>query len=114
MQTNTLQGQCHRSKSLSGSFVQRLAFGKNGGRLRATLAVAPSLGRLSFTWAVRYINSLADPMAWFIERLLNTEVGRIGYVAATRARNLLWVAVPTNALKELRPVLQAKGFQEIV
>jgi ATP-dependent exoDNAse (exonuclease V) beta subunit len=44
---------------------------------------------------------------------VSTEVGRIGYVAATRARDILWVAVPANALKELRPVLEAKGFQEV-
>jgi hypothetical protein len=44
---------------------------------------------------------------------VGTEVGRVGYVAATRARDLLWVAVPLNALKDLRPALKAKGFQEI-
>ncbi|MBL8279151.1 MAG: UvrD-helicase domain-containing protein [Pelomonas sp.] len=44
---------------------------------------------------------------------VGTEVGRIGYVAATRARDLLWVAVPKTALKELRPLLQAKGFEEV-
>lgn len=44
---------------------------------------------------------------------VSSEVGRIGYVAATRARDLLWVAVPANALKELRPILVAKGFQEV-
>lgn len=43
---------------------------------------------------------------------VDSEVGRIGYVAVTRARNLLWLAVPTNALKELRPALLASGFQE--
>ncbi|MBR8165588.1 ATP-dependent helicase [Burkholderia vietnamiensis] len=42
-----------------------------------------------------------------------TEVGRIGYVAATRARDLLWVAVPDSALKELRPTLLARGFKEV-
>jgi superfamily I DNA/RNA helicase len=42
----------------------------------------------------------------------DTEVGRIGYVAATRARNLLWLGVPANALAELRPALLARGFQE--
>lgn len=42
-----------------------------------------------------------------------TEVGRIGYVAATRARDLLWVAVPHNSLKELRPQLVASGFKEV-
>jgi superfamily I DNA/RNA helicase len=44
---------------------------------------------------------------------VSTEVGRIGYVASTRARDLLWVAVPNTALKQLRPLLQAKGFQEV-
>lgn len=44
---------------------------------------------------------------------VETEVGRIGYVAATRARDLLWVAVPHNSLKELRPALLARGFKEV-
>lgn len=44
---------------------------------------------------------------------IDTEVGRIGYVAATRARDLLWVAVPQSSLKELRPALLARGFKEI-
>lgn len=44
---------------------------------------------------------------------VDTELGRIGYVAATRARDLLWVAVPDSALKELRPRLLAKGFTEV-
>ncbi|ANH75953.1 uvrD/REP helicase N-terminal domain protein [Ralstonia insidiosa] len=44
---------------------------------------------------------------------VSTEVGRIGYVAATRARDLLWVAVPDSALKELRPTLLARGFKEV-
>lgn len=43
---------------------------------------------------------------------VDTEVGRIGYVAVTRARNLLWLGVPANALAELRPILLAQGFQE--
>lgn len=44
---------------------------------------------------------------------VGTEVGRIGYVASTRARDLLWVAVPNNSLKDLRPLFEAKGFQEV-
>lgn len=44
---------------------------------------------------------------------VSTEVGRIGYVAATRARNLLWVAVPHNSLKDLRPQFLARGFKEV-
>lgn len=44
---------------------------------------------------------------------VGTELGRIGYVATTRARNLLWVAIPDSALKELRPRLLAKGFIEV-
>jgi hypothetical protein len=43
---------------------------------------------------------------------VDTEVGRIGYVAVTRARNLLWLGVPANALDDLRPALFARGFQE--
>ncbi|MGA0571207.1 UvrD-helicase domain-containing protein [Variovorax sp. VNK109] len=44
---------------------------------------------------------------------VSTEVGRIGYVAATRARDLLWVAVPHNSLKDLRPQFLARGFKEV-
>lgn len=44
---------------------------------------------------------------------VTSELGRIGYVAATRARDLLWVAVPQSSLKELRPQLLAKGFKEV-
>lgn len=42
-----------------------------------------------------------------------TEVGRIGYVAVTRARNLLWLGIPANALADMRPALAARGFQEL-
>lgn len=41
---------------------------------------------------------------------VDTEVKRIGYVAVTRARNLLWLGVPANALEELRPALLAQSF----
>lgn len=44
---------------------------------------------------------------------VDTEVGRIGYVAITRARDLVWLGVPANALKELQPALTAHGFKEI-
>lgn len=44
---------------------------------------------------------------------VDNEVGRIGYVAATRARNLLWLGVPTNSLAELRAALLERGFQEL-
>lgn len=50
-----------------------------------------------------------------VEALLQgvgTELGRIGYVAATRARNLFWIAIPAAALPALRPGLLAKGFVE--
>lgn len=43
---------------------------------------------------------------------VDTEVGRIGYVAVTRARNLLWLGIPANMLEELRPALLARGLQE--
>lgn len=44
---------------------------------------------------------------------VDTEVGRIGYVAVTRARNLMWLAVPANSLAELRPALLERGFREL-
>ncbi|WP_033365436.1 UvrD-helicase domain-containing protein [Bordetella sp. FB-8] len=44
---------------------------------------------------------------------VKSEVGRIGYVAVTRARNLLWLGVPSNALAELRQCLIEHGFQEV-
>lgn len=43
---------------------------------------------------------------------VGTEVGRIGYVAVTRARDLVWLAVPANALHQLRPALLAHGFKD--
>jgi hypothetical protein len=44
---------------------------------------------------------------------VDTEVGRIGYVAVTRACNLLWLGVPANSLAELRPVLLERGFKDL-
>jgi len=41
-----------------------------------------------------------------------TEVGRIGYVAVTRARNLLVLAVPENSVVEFEPELLACGFRK--
>jgi hypothetical protein len=43
---------------------------------------------------------------------VNTEVGRIGYVALTRAKNLMWFGVPKNSLEELKPKLEQMGFQD--
>lgn len=51
-----------------------------------------------------------------VEALLegvDTELGRIGYVAVTRARNLFWLGVPEKALAQLRPALLEKGFLEV-
>lgn len=51
-----------------------------------------------------------------VEALLagvDTEVGRIGYVAVTRARNLFWLGVPAASVDALRPALLATGFQEV-
>jgi hypothetical protein len=41
-----------------------------------------------------------------------TEVGRIGYVAVTRARNLFVLAVPENCLHEFEDELFEKGFRK--
>ncbi len=61
--------------------------------------------------AVMYITTKEHAQA--LLEGVETELGRIGYVAATRARDLLWVAVPHNSLKELRPKFLAKGFKEV-
>jgi superfamily I DNA/RNA helicase len=39
------------------------------------------------------------------------ELGRIGYVALTRARDLFVLAVPNTAVAELEPDLNYKGFR---
>ena len=44
---------------------------------------------------------------------VQNELGRIGYVAVTRAKDLFWLGVPANAIDELRADLVGKGFQEI-
>jgi hypothetical protein len=41
-----------------------------------------------------------------------TEVGRIGYVAVTRARNLFVLAVPENCINDFELELVACGFQK--
>ena len=51
-----------------------------------------------------------------IEAMLDgvtTEVGRIGYVAVTRARNLFWLGVPAAALPSLRQRMTDFGFREV-
>lgn len=42
----------------------------------------------------------------------STEVGRIGYVAVTRARNLFVLAVPENCISDFEPELLAAGFRK--
>jgi hypothetical protein len=42
-----------------------------------------------------------------------TEVGRIGYVAVTRARNLLVLGVPDNCLSAFEPELIGCGFRKV-
>lgn len=44
---------------------------------------------------------------------VDTEVGRIGYVAVTRAEKLFILGVPKNALAVLAPKLQAIGLEEL-
>lgn len=44
----------------------------------------------------------------------NTEIGRIGYVALTRARNLFWLGVPEDCVGIFRESLVGHGFAEIL
>lgn len=51
-----------------------------------------------------------------IEALLagtGTELGRIGYVAITRAKYFFLLGVPSGSFKELKPQLDAFGFKEL-
>lgn len=59
--------------------------------------------------AVLYLARTAD-----INKLVEgttTEDGRIGYVAVTRARDLLLLAVPNTAKKALLQAIESKGFE---
>lgn len=61
--------------------------------------------------AVLYIVTKAH-----LEHLLagvGTELGRIGYVAVTRPRDLLWVAVPHTILPKHRNALEAMGLKPL-
>ena len=44
----------------------------------------------------------------------NTEIGRIGYVALTRARNLFWLGVPEDCVRIFRERLLGHGVAEIL
>jgi hypothetical protein len=58
--------------------------------------------------AVLYIARKAD-----LDNMLSgtgTEDGRIGYVAVTRARDLLVVGIPANTLADVIKNLESKGF----
>jgi len=59
--------------------------------------------------AVLYIASSGAAKAMMEN--LETEDGRIGYVAVTRARDLLWVAAPNTALKALKKEFETAGFR---
>jgi hypothetical protein len=62
-----------------------------------------------------------DAVLWLAEKdhaeaLLagtDSDLGRIGYVAVTRNRNLIWLGVPSAALDILRPSLLSRGFKEV-
>ncbi|MBQ0215743.1 ATP-dependent helicase [Alcaligenes faecalis] len=68
-------------------------------------AKGESLDAVLYIATKEHVTAMLDGVA--------SEVGRIGYVAVTRARDLLWLGVPANSLSELRPKLVASGFQEI-
>ncbi len=61
--------------------------------------------------AVLYIAETAHAQALIAG--VDTEIGRIGYVAVTRAKDLFWLAIPDHSLPLLRGPLSALGFQEL-
>ena len=61
--------------------------------------------------AVLYIAGTAAAKAMI--NGVDTEDGRVGYVAVTRARDLLWVAIPNATLTQsVKKTLQGFGFQQ--
>lgn len=68
-------------------------------------AKGESLDAVLYMATREHIEAMLDGVA--------TEVGRIGYVAVTRARNLLWLGVPAAALPGLRQRLTDFGFREV-
>jgi len=61
--------------------------------------------------AVLYVATAAHARAML--EGVGSEVGRIGYVAATRARSLFWLALPREALGAMRAPLNNAGFLEV-
>lgn len=68
-------------------------------------AKGESLDAVLYMATREHIEAMLDGVA--------TEVGRIGYVAATRAKNLFWLGVPAAALPNLRQRLIDFGFREV-
>jgi len=62
-----------------------------------------SIGAVLYAADKKHVRALLDGT--------KEELGRIGYVAATRARDLLVLAIPETAAKELETELLKAGFQ---
>jgi hypothetical protein len=110
-------GGCRsRLRSTVAEAAARIAnFGGRNGRYGASRKTSPPTGTVHQAKgesldAVLYVATKDHVQALLAG--VNTEVGRIGYVAVTRAKTLFWLGVPANAVKELRPALLAAGFQE--
>jgi hypothetical protein len=63
-----------------------------------------SLEAVMYVASKEHVRALLDGTA--------TEVGRIGYVAVTRARDLFVLAVPDNCLGDFEDELVEKGFRK--
>jgi hypothetical protein len=61
--------------------------------------------------AVLYVATAKDHIRSMLDGT-NTEIGRIGYVALTRARYLFVLAVPKSNIKEFEPELKSLGLKE--
>ncbi len=68
-------------------------------------AKGQSLDAVLYVATREHIEAMLDGVA--------TEVGRIGYVAVTRAKDLFWLGVPATALPSFRQRLLDFGFREI-
>ena len=63
--------------------------------------------------AVLYVATVSDHIRKMLDGT-ETELGRIGYVALTRAKDIFVLAVPKNHINEFKPELLQLGLKELI
>lgn len=103
-----LGNKLSKKKLKATPLIQATDFGSAAGNAFRTSTVHKVKGES--IEAVMYVTSKEHVRAML--EGTGSELGRIGYVAVTRARNLFVLAVPDNCLGEFEPLLKAKGFEK--